>query len=101
MYSFLVVASQDAAQGDRLLDRSCRITQQLMPTMGRSIACVRRPLPEIGGGWYHLTPTQPALRPIVHEYVDDDVAVLMFGELFDRDARLRRRDGPGLSRGWT
>jgi hypothetical protein len=81
VYSFLVYANVNDTDTAVLLDKACRITNTLMPSLGAEIEDSQRIIPEINGGWFCLFPAE-VKRPLISEFSDDRVAILVFGHVF-------------------
>lgn len=86
MYSFLVHASPNDANPTALPDKARKITYTLMPSLGAAIESSRKIIPEINGGWFYLFPAQ-VKRPLISDFVDDHIAVLVFGHIFQNPSK--------------
>ncbi|MCD6392270.1 MAG: hypothetical protein J7M40_02050, partial [Planctomycetes bacterium] len=101
MYSFLVYATNNHQSPEQVLNKSARITKDIMPSLGQNILSSLRMIPEINGGWFHLYPDNISGEPHVTEFADDNVAVIVFGDIISHNANtvaqhisdIWRRDG--------
>jgi len=61
MYSLLFLAN---LPDQRILEQACRITTELMPTMGVRLNTKTGQLPEVSGGWFFTSPAT-AVGPVL------------------------------------
>ncbi len=91
MYSFLVYATTNQQSAERLLNKSAKITKDIMPSLGQNILSSLQMIPEINGGWFFLYPDNITHQHLVTEFVDDDVAVIVFGDVVARNVHSTSR----------
>ena len=65
-----------------VLARVRRVLAESMPRFPVRLQAEVTVLPELSGGWVTVVPSQPGLRPRLRSHVSDDVALVLYGELF-------------------
>jgi len=85
MYSFLVCARKDQQSIEGLLNKSARITRSIMPSLDQNILSSHRMIPEINAGWFILYPDSITYQHLVTDFVDQDTAVIAFGDVIAPD----------------
>lgn len=86
MYSLFVVAGRfdrvsNGADATPWLGDVSRRVIDLLPDVSSPLHVESLELPEIGGGWATVSPDATAEPRLIRQYVDDDFAVLVFGQI--------------------
>lgn len=81
MYSFLFYANKEPLPNPACFRKACDITLSLMPDLGCNILVHQKDIPEINGGWFYLYPQEVPDRHLITTFSDEQIAVLVFGEL--------------------
>ncbi len=82
MFSFIVHAAGKGQDTNHAIDQAKDVTLRLVPSLGCSVKISQRSIPEINGGWSCFYPEEvPPAKRTITEYVDKDIAVLVFGDL--------------------
>ncbi|MBN2119591.1 MAG: hypothetical protein JW734_00870 [Candidatus Omnitrophica bacterium] len=86
MYSFLVYANANYLEVSPVLGKASRIIQKLTSSMGINAKVTHREIPEVKAGWLFLEPEFVSGKSFISEYVDSRCAVIVFGELYQKDS---------------
>jgi len=82
MNTFLVGINLQEGNAKFVLDKISRITREISESFGIKPEVSKELFPEIRGGWFYFTPNLNPSEKLITEYVDKELAVLVYGELF-------------------
>ena len=97
MHTFVLVASASHPPSSEDLRSYAEVIRRAMPCLGVALAEGRTLVPECGAGWVWLAPVCTRERPLISEHVDDEFAVVTFGETF---GDLRRDAAEAVLAAW-
>lgn len=89
MHLLCFLAGVQRVDPELVLARARRVLEETMPRFPIPLEAAITLLPELQGGWLSIVPARSGLRSRLSSHVGDDLAVLLYGELFgieDADA---------------
>jgi len=83
MLGFLACAGLTSEKRPSPLETSVRVMRSVIASPQTEVAVLHRRLPDVRVGWYGLAPAAGAASVFITEAVDDEIAVLSYGALFE------------------
>ena len=91
MHTFFLLCPGPDSDLGRTIDRSARATEAFFKSTGASSRLWFQTLDDCGLGWFCLVPQQRGPESLVSDHIEDQIAVVSFGELADRDVAPARK----------
>jgi hypothetical protein len=82
MHTFLFCSGIKNEEVPSILDKACRITKKLLPSLGLDLKTAKEFFTMVQGGCFYLSPEIDDKQCLVSKLVKEDIITLVFGNIF-------------------